>query len=324
MRLRLSLLLSCAGACAMPLAQAQVPPGAETVEAVEALPGIEVVAPSPVGGTAIDRARVPSATNVLRRDDLVRSGTPSLLRALDEQVGSVTIQDVSGNQFAPNLLYRGFEASALVGNPQGLAVYVNGTRFNQSFSETVNFDLIPDVAIERTELVGANPVFGLNSLGGAISIRLRDGFSYQGAELELSGGSFGRRQVSGQYGVRGKGLGGDVAAYVAATGLEEDGWRDNSPGRLRQIYGSLGWRGERAELNLDLTGAQNHITGNGTSPVELLAARRRAVFTYPDTTRNSYGNLRLRGSYEASDRLSFSGNVFYQTFSQRTANGDAG
>ena len=321
MRFRVALLLGCAGLCVVPTtAKTQV--ASDSGGTAVALPDVEVVAASPIGSSGIDRARVPAASTVIRREDLVRSGTPSLLRTLDEQVGSVTVQDVSGNQFAPNLLYRGFEASGLVGNPQGLAVYVNGTRFNQSFSETVNFDLIPDIAVDRMEVVGSNPVFGLNALGGAISIRLRDGFSYQGAELELSGGSFGRRQVSGQYGVRAKG--GSVAGYVAATGIDEDGWREQSPGLIRQFYGSLGWRGERAELNLDLTGAHNLITGNGTVPVELLAASRAAVFTFPDTTRNSYGNIRLRGSYEASDRLSLSGNLFFQSFSQRTANGDVG
>lgn len=319
MRLKARLLLGGACLCAgtWPLAAQEAP-----AEPAAVLPDVEVIAASPIGGTGVDRAKVPAASTVLRRDDLVRSGTPSLLRALDEQVGSLTVQDVSGNQFAPNLLYRGFEASSLVGNPQGLAVYVNGTRFNQSFSETVNFDLIPDIAVDRMEVVGSNPVFGLNALGGAISVRLRDGFSFQGAELELAGGSFGRRQASAQYGVRSKD--GSMAAYVAATGLEEDGWRERSPGRLRQVYGSIGWRGDRAELNLDLTGAQNHITGNGTVPVELLAAQRNAVFTFPDTTRNAYGNVRLRGRYEATDNLSLSATLFYQNFSQRTANGDIG
>ncbi len=312
MRLGTGLVLGCAGLCAASAARAQA-------DAEPPVQTIEVVAPAPLGGSGVDRARVPAATNVLRRDDLVRSGVPSVLRALDEQVGSVAIDDVSGNRFAPNLLYRGFEASALVGNPQGLAVYVNGARFNQPFGDTVNWDLIPDIAIERTELVGSNPMFGLNALGGAVSVRLRDGFSYQGAELELSGGSFGRRQVSGQYGVRA----GNVAAYVAATGIEEDGWRERSPSRLRQIYGTIGWRGDGAELNLDVSGAQNHLTGNGPAPVELLAASRRSVFTLPDTTRNSYGTIRLRGSYEATDQLSLQGHLYYSNFSQRTANGDA-
>ena len=56
--------------------------------------------------------------------------------------------------------------------------------------------------------MGSNPAFGLNALGGAISIGLKDGFSAPGGEADLSGGSFGRRQGSLQYGGEAEVLGG--------------------------------------------------------------------------------------------------------------------
>ena len=227
--------------------------------------------------------------------------------------------EAQGNPFQPNLIYRGFEASPLVGNQQGLAVYLNGTRFNAPFGDTTNWDLIPDIAIERTELTAANPAFGLNALGGAVSVRLRDGFGFRGTEVELSGGSFGRVRASGQYGVQV----GNVAAYVAATGLNETGWRDQSPSQLRQFYGDIGTRTDRTEIHLSLLGAINDLTGNGTTPVELLAARRSAVFTFPDETRNKYLRAMLTGTTEIGDHLSLQAAAYVSVLSQRTLNSDA-
>jgi len=286
---------------------------------VVALPDVDIVGTAPLLGSGIDRSKVPTNTQVLRREDLERTGPASALRALDERIGGVSLNQAQGNPFQPNLNYRGFEASPLAGNPQGLAVYLNGSRFNQPFGDTTNFDLIPDIAVERIELVASNPAFGLNALGGALSIKLRDGFTYNGAMLELSGGSFGRVQASGQYGARS----GNTAAYMAATGLDEAGWRDNSPSQLRQFYGDIGWRGDNAELHLNILGANNNLTGNGSTPVDLLSAQRNAVFTTPDETRNKYVRIAMQSTYDISDTLSLQATAYYSNLSQRTRNGDA-
>ncbi len=283
------------------------------------LPNVEVIATTPLQGSGVDRDKVPAQTNVLTNSTLLRDGFPNALRALDENVGGVTLNQAQGNPFQPNLIYRGFEASPLVGNAQGLAVYVNGSRFNQPFGDTTNWDLIPDIAIDSIDLVGSNPAFGLNALGGAISVKLKNGFTYHGAELEILGGSFGRIQGSLQYGVEA----GNTSAYIAATGLNENGWRDNSPSQLRQVYADIGWRSERAEAHLNVAGAINNLVGNGTTPVELLSARRSAVFTYPDETRNKYVRVGLSGTYALTDTTSLQANAYYSNLSQRTLNGDA-
>jgi iron complex outermembrane receptor protein len=280
---------------------------------------MEVVVTAPLAGSEIERGKVPVNTGILRQEDLQRTGPASALRALDERIGNVTLNQAQGNEFQPNLLYRGFEASPLVGNAQGLAVYLNGTRFNQPFGDTVNWDLIPDIAVDRIEVAGPNPAFGLNALGGAITVKLKDGFTYHGAQLELSGGSFGRIQGSAQYGVQS----GNTAAYIAGTALNDDGWRDHSPSQLRQIYGDVGYRGDKVEVHVNLVGATNNLTGNGTTPVQLLAASRSAVFTYPDETANKYLRLTTTGSYEVSDRISLQATAYYSNLSQRTRNGNA-
>ena len=292
---------------------------AQATAPAEAPVEMEVVVTAPLAGSEVERGKVPVNTGILRRDDLQRTGPASALRALDERIGGIALDQALGNEFQPNLLYRGFEASPLAGNAQGLAVYLNGTRFNQPFGDTVNWDLIPDIAVDRIEVAGPNPAFGLNALGGAITVKLKDGFTYHGAQLELSGGSFGRIQGSAQYGVQS----GNTAAYVAGTALNEDGWRDHSPSQLRQIYGDVGYRGDKAEVHVNLTGATNILTGNGPAPVELLAVSRSAVFTYPDTTRNKYLRLTTTGSYEVSDRISLQATAYYSNLSQRTNNGNA-
>ena len=283
------------------------------------LPNVDVIATTPLQGSGVDRDKVPAQTNVLTNRTLLRDGYPNALRSLDENVGGVTLDQAQGNPFQPNLIYRGFEASPLVGNAQGLAVYVNGSRFNQPFGDTTNWDLIPDTAIDSIDLVGSNPAFGLNALGGAISVKLKNGFTYHGGELEILGGSFGRIRGSLQYGAEA----GNTSAYIAATGLNENGWRDNSPSQLRQVYADIGWRGQRAEAHLNVTGAINNLVGNGTTPVELLSVSRSAVFTYPDETRNKYVRVGLSGTYNLTDATSLQANAYYSNLSQRTRNGDA-
>ena len=300
---------------ANPPASAEGAPAGEELS----LPSVDVIATTPLQGSGVDRDKVPAQTNVLTNRTLLRDGYPNALQALDETVGGVTLDQAQGNPFQPNLIFRGFEASPLVGNAQGLAVYVNGSRFNQPFGDTTNWDLIPDTAIDSIDLVGSNPAFGLNALGGAISVKLKNGFTYHGGELEILGGSFGRIRGSLQYGVEA----GNTSAYIAATGLNENGWRDNSPSQLRQVYADVGWRGQRAEAHLNVTGAINNLVGNGTTPVELLSVRRSSVFTYPDETRNKYVRVGLSGTYALTDATSLQANAYYSNLSQRTRNGDA-
>ena len=186
-------------ACAFGPCGALLPATARAQQAPVVLPEVEVISTTPVQGGEIAREKVPAANYVLSGEELRPNEVPNVTEALETRIGGVSLNQAQGNPFQPNLTYRGFEASPLAGNPQGLAVYVNGARFNQPFGDTVNWDLIPSIAIHRMVLEGSNPAFGLNALGGSLSVELKNGFNYQGAELEVLGGSFGRIMGSLQY-----------------------------------------------------------------------------------------------------------------------------
>jgi iron complex outermembrane recepter protein len=282
------------------------------------LPTVEVVGATPLLGSGVDRDKVPAETHVLTDRDISRDGYPQALRALDENLPGVTLDAAAGNPFQPTLLYHGFLASPLQGNPQGLAVYLNGARFNQPFGDTVNWDLIPDIAIDRMDLVGSNPVFGLNALGGALSVRMKNGFTYHGVELDLLGGSFAKYQGELQYGIQS----GNVAAYIAANGLHEGGWRDLQSSNIRSFYGDIGWCGSRGEVHFSVTAADNSLNGPGTSPVELLAINPSAQFTAPNLIMNKFTQANLAGSYDITDTTALQGLAYYTFFQQKVINGN--
>ena len=195
-------LLGGAAACISAHWGALPPTDARAQDATIQLPAITVIGTTPLPGAEIPREKVPAANYVLSDEELRPNEVANVTDALETRISGVNLNQAQGNPFQPNLTYRGFEASPLAGNPQGLAVYVNGSRFNQPFGDTVNWDLVPSIAIHRMVLEGSNPAFGLNALGGSISVEMKNGFNYQGAEMELMGGSFGRINSSLQYGRR--------------------------------------------------------------------------------------------------------------------------
>jgi iron complex outermembrane receptor protein len=296
-----------------------VAPSLHAQQSTVEMPTVQVIGASPLIGSGIDRNSVPAATHVFDYRDLERRGVPDLLWSLDQEIGGVTLDSASGNPFQPTFYYRGFAASPLQGTPQGLAVYVNGMRFNQPFGDTVDWDLIPNNAIDRLNVEGSNPVFGLNALGGSINVQMKNGFNWQGGELSLSGGSFGQREGEFQWGYQS----GSLASYLAGTVLHQDGWRDMQSSDLQNAYGDLGWRGSHGELHLNFTAAHSDLNGPGTSPVQLLAVDRAAQFTAPNSISNSYAAVSVNGTADLSDQVSVQGLVYYRYFQQNVNNGNA-
>ena len=299
-------------------AQTAPPPAQPAAIPLATLPPVEIIGSTPLLGSGVDRAKVPSETQVLNSGNVTQEGPPNYLTSLQDQVQGVQLDSAAGGPFEPNLFYHGFQAAPLQGTPEGLAVYLNGVRFNQAFGDTVNFDLIPDIAIDSMNLEGANPVFGLNALGGSLAIQMKNGFTYHGGEIDVFGGSFGQLAGAFQYGRQA----GDTAVYVAAAGLRENGWRDFQSSGLKQFYGDIGWRGSRAELHLDIDLAQTTLQAPGTTPVEWLAVDPRAQFTGPSPIDNSYALVSLNGNVQINDPTSLQAVAYYDYFLQRAGNGN--
>jgi iron complex outermembrane receptor protein len=279
---------------------------------------VVVVGVTPLKGGGLDVSKIPASVQSLSATDLAEEGSPSLLGSLADRAGSVSINDTLGDRFQPDIAYRGFTASPVLGTPQGLAVFQNGVRVNEAFGDTVDWDLLPDFAIDRVDIVSANPVYGLNALGGAIVISMKDGFTHQGFDADLSVGSFGQRGGSFDFGRQA----GDVAAYVAGTAINQGGWRQFSSDQLRQVYADLAARSEKARLDISFTGANNRLYGEGTTPEQELAVGRSLVFTTPQNNINQLEFVILSGSYQATDALSLQANAYRREFHQTVVNGN--
>ncbi len=261
---------------------------------------------------------VPSAVTNVTDTDIEHEGTGSIQQTLQQRVPGIIISDAAGNPLRAELSFRGFDASPVSGRAQGLAVYQNGVRINEAFGDVVNWDVIPSNAISSMSVVSNNPSFGLNALGGAVSILMKDGFSYQGGEVDIMGGSFGRRQV----GVQAGGSSGNAAAYVAGEWFEDDGFRDFSASEVRRFYGDLGLKGTFAEVHFNLTAADNHFGATAAAPVELLERSWSNTFTSPQTTDLEVYMPTISASVKATNTLTLSGVGYYRRFKNRVVDGN--
>jgi iron complex outermembrane recepter protein len=278
---------------------------------------IVVVGSTPLVWSDLNRDQVPESTRVLDSADINRTGIPTLTGALLDNVASVTINDTEGNAFQPDILFHGFTASPVAGTSEGLAIYVNGARFNDSFGDTVNWDLIPPSAIESVNLEAANPVFGLNALGGSINIRLKNGFTNPMENVTAYGGSYGRAaailEFSHQYG--------DFAVYAVGDATHDNGFRQTSTSDLYRLYTDLGWRSGSGELHLAVTAANDRLGNPGATPEQALNANISNIFTAPNEVDNTYLGFNLNGTYKFNDTTALQGVAYFQTLNQVIPNG---
>jgi iron complex outermembrane recepter protein len=281
---------------------------------------VVIIASTPVRGAELPEEHFAGSVQRTSAHDIQRARAATLADALEQNFAGITLNGTQGSPFMPDLNYRGFTASPLLGLPQGLAVYQNGTRLNEPFGDTLAWDLVPEFAIREAVLVtGLNPTYGLNALGGALSLRMKDGFSFQGARASALGGSFGRWRGTLEAGF----ARGDWAAYAGSDVVHEKGWRDHSPADVRRLYTDLRHRTEQLELAVNATFANTALTGNGPAPLDLLGERRQAVFTYPDETKTALALLSAEAGGSIARALDLSATAFFRASSRRTFNGDA-
>ncbi|QFI75445.1 TonB-dependent receptor [Bradyrhizobium betae] len=274
---------------------------------------------SPGTGRGLEVDKVPSAINAVDANQIKRTGSLNVTDALRDNIAGVNITEVTGNPFQPDVEFRGFVASPVTGTPQGLAVYQNGVRVNEAFSDAVNWDLIPTAAIRSVTLVTNNPAFGLNALGGAINLQMKDGFTYQGAELDVMGGSFGRMQGSAQWG---KQVDKNYGVYAALEGLHDSGFRNFSQSDVRRFYGDVGYKAGDSEFHANMGLAKNDFGASATVPAELLDKYWGATYTTPQTTSNRVGYLNLTEKVEATPTWTLEGTAHVRRYEQKLVDGN--
>lgn len=287
-----------------------------------ALNKIEVVSTTPLAGVGLPLEQIPSNVQVVKGEAMQEQGSLTIADFMNNNLTGVSINETQNNPYQPDVLFRGFTASPLLGTPQGLSVFQDGVRINEPFGDAVNWDLIPMNAIAGMNLMpGSNPVFGLNTLGGALSITTKNGRTHQGGGIETSYGSWDRKTAAAEFG--GVSKDGSVDYFIAGNYFDEDGWRDASPSKVKQIFSKLGWQNETSRLELSYTGADNNMIGNGLVQEELIEQfGRKAINTSPDQTKNTLSFFNLNGSHWLNDDTQLTANTYYRNSKRTTLNGD--
>ena len=284
-------------------------PPANPAEALE-LPVVTVVGTTPLPGIGAPLEDVPANVQIFSGRELARQHPGTAGDFLVQSAASISANAAQGNPFQPDIAFRGFTASPLLGTPEGLSVFQDGVRVNEPFGDIVNWDLIPQSAISSMQLIpGSNPAFGLNTLGGALAIYTKSGAEYPGAALEASAGSFGRRSAQLEWG----GTRGSLDAFVTGNYVDDAGWADHNPSEVRQLFAKLGGQNATSDLDLALTAADNTLEGTQTLPLAFLDDERQA-YTWPDTIRNRLTLLTLKGSHFLTPALLVGGNAYYRSF----------
>jgi iron complex outermembrane recepter protein len=274
---------------------------------------------SPVPGAELPLAKVPGGVSVLQGGDFARQGYVDTFQdILQQRVPGVIIGDLQGNEFQTNIQYRGFEASPVNGVPQGLAVYQNGVRINESFGDNVNWDFLPEIAIDNVAVVSGNPVYGLNALGGAIVVNMKSGFTYQGGEVVFSAGSFGRAEGDVQAGLRS----GNWGVYFGGERITDNGYRDFSSSEVKRMFFDLGYKNSIVDLHFNLTGADNFVGVTASAPVQLLALDPQRTFTSPQTTKNEMLMPAFNGTVKLNETTTLGGVAYYRDFRQSHDDGN--
>jgi iron complex outermembrane recepter protein len=280
---------------------------------------IEVVGTTPLTGTGLPLGKVSGNVQISDDKDIRRHEAANVTDFMRRNLGSVFANETLANPFQPDVSYRGFTASPVLGTPIGLSVYQDGVRVNEPFGDVVNWDLIPRAAIANIDLIpGSNPLFGLNTLGGALSVRTKSGISHPGTRAQAYGGSFDRWNLEGEHGGSYK----NFDWFLAGNVFEEGGFRNFSRSTVHQGFAKVGWENGTTDIDLTYTYADNKLTGNGVAPQSHVSRNPSAVYAHPEVTRPELHFLNLMLIHGFSDTWLLSGNAYFRHSANRVEAGD--
>jgi outer membrane receptor protein involved in Fe transport len=294
---------------------------------------VEVIGTSPLPGLGVDRDLLPYGSLVVRRAAIDAAQGDNATDLLARRLPGMQANEIQGSPFQADLTYRGYRASGLLGASQGLSVYLDGVRINEPFGDVVQWDLLPEFSLQSISVVpGANPAFGLNTLGGAIALTTADGRSAPGVRGALGFGSFGRKRADVSHGASDADSG--WHHYIAASVFDERGWRDHSPGDLGHVLAKIGRSEGDTAWDVSLLAGRSTLIGNGLTPKftfddegnrtpDLSDTRYQAVFTHPDRTRNTLGQVAFNWSRQLDSASRLQALAYARGTRRTTVNGDA-
>ena len=281
---------------------------------------VEIVGTAPLSGLGIERRLLPYALQSATGERIGEDYAVHLGDYLARNFNGVNVNEISGSPFQNDLTYRGFRASPVLGTAQGISVYLDGVRVNEPFGDVVNWDMLPEAALGSVQLVsGSNPVYGLNTLGGALAMAGKSGATHPGTGAALSVTDAGRRRVDLMHGAAG---GGGWHSFIGATLFDDDGWREHSQGRLGNMYLKAGRAAGADAWSVALLGGSSSLRGNGLLPDAMAAQNRRASYTFPDQTRNRLLQVTVNASHRFDVATELSALVYARSSRRETVNGD--
>ena len=273
----------------------------------------------PLPGLGLTKEEIPGNVQSITAKEIKESHSLSLADLMNSKLQSVSVNDYQGNPFQMNVNYRGFTASPQLGTAQGISVFLDGIRVNEPFGDVVNWDMIPMNALSGLDIFpGSNPIFGLGTLGGALAMRTKSGFADEGVDAEILAGSYGRKQLQ----ISGGGNNGVIAGFASGNFFLEDGWRDNSPSKVNQVFGKAEWRNEKVQLGLSMLYAGNKLTGNGLLPEQMAAQNRSQVYTSPDKSNNDLLQFQLNGIWDVTDTFNVTGQIYKRNSKRKSKTTD--
>lgn len=269
---------------------------------------IEVVSTTPLPSVGATIDQVPSNVQAASGKEIAEQHTLEMTEFMNANLGSVTITEGQNNVYMPDVSFRGFTATPLMGAPVGMSVFMDGVRVNEPFGDGVNWGAIPHSAISSINLIpGSNPVFGLNTLGGALSIHTKSGAQYPGFAVEATAGSWGRKGFNFEYG----GEQDELDWFFTGNFVDEDGWREHSTSNVNQLFGKVGWQNDTTDFDLSVTASDNRLEGVQAVP-RSWGMTEEEGYTFPDRNDSSVTMVNLEGSHFLSDDKLLAGNVYFR------------
>jgi iron complex outermembrane receptor protein len=183
-----------------------------------------------VTSTRLDDVDVPKSdvaahVTIIDRDQIEASGARNLQDLLTEHTGVVLLDQV-GNDVQKTLDLRGFSGG------EGIAVFVDGTRINDTRNNLASLEQVPLDAVERVEVTRgpSAALAGGGAEAGVIRVITRQG-TQPTASVSASGGTWDTARLDATYG----GHSGRYDLFVSGAYDTTNGFRPNSGGDQKRF-----------------------------------------------------------------------------------------